>query len=81
MTLPKDQRVKARDIKAVVCEGALAKKASVGAKGQSIVATFQTQDVINVPAGAGVAFAVNAIVEIQGQKVSFEGLETIKTTR
>jgi hypothetical protein len=34
-----------------------------------------------VPAGAGVAFAVNAIVEIQGQKVSFEGLETIKTTR
>ncbi len=81
MTLPKDHRVKVHDIKAVICEGALAKKGSVGAKGQNIVATFQTQDVLNVPAGAGVAFAVSAIAEIQGQKVSFEGFDTVKTTR
>jgi len=81
MTLPKDNRVKARDIKAVVCEGAFAKKGSVGVKGQSIIATFQTHDVINVPAGAAIAFAVSAIADIQGQKVSLEGFDTVKTTR
>jgi hypothetical protein len=40
-----------------------------------------TQDVPNVPAEAGVAFAVSVIADVQGQKVSLEGFDTVKTAQ
>jgi hypothetical protein len=40
-----------------------------------------TQDVLNVPAEAVVAFAVSLIADFQGQKVSFEGFDTVKTAQ
>jgi hypothetical protein len=40
-----------------------------------------TQDVLNVPAEAAVAFAVSVIADVQGQKVSFEGFDTLKTAQ
>ena len=64
-----------------VCEGAFAEKASVERKGDKIIATFQTQGLLNVPAGATVAFAVKAIAEFKGQKVSLEGVDTVKRAR
>jgi len=48
---------------------------------RSLVARFQTRDVVNVQAGAETVLAVSVIADYRGQKIDFEGLDTVKTVR
>ena len=72
-------------IRAVVCEGSIAGEVKkfhlhghgVAMKGNAIVATFDTQNLIGIPAGAVVTFTVTVIGEHHGQQVAFEGSENV----
>jgi hypothetical protein len=48
---------------------------------RSLVARFQTRDVVNVQPGAETALAVSVIADYRGQKIYFEGLDTVKVVK
>jgi hypothetical protein len=77
ITSPELSIVKRGEISNVVCEGASAKGAPLKF-GRSVRATFSKEDLINITAGEAVTFTVTVIVEHNGQKVAFEGSDTVR---
>jgi len=77
ITSPELSIVKRGEISNVVCEGASAKGTPVKI-GRSVRATFSKEDLINITAGEAVTFTVTVIVEHNGQKVAFEGSDTVR---
>jgi hypothetical protein len=62
-------------VQAVVCEGA---KGKLVKKGDTYIAKFDAEDLINVPTGKAVTFTVSLIAEHDGQQVAFEGSDTVR---
>ncbi len=77
ITSPELSIVKRGEISNVVCEGASAKGAPLKF-GRTVRATFSKEDLINITAGEAVTFTVTVIVEHNGQKVAFEGSDTVR---
>jgi hypothetical protein len=63
------------DISAVVCEGARA--VWFHKSHQGLIAEFDTQDLVNITGADAVTFTVTAIAERHGQKIAFEGSDTL----
>jgi hypothetical protein len=77
--LPDGYKARDLEISAVVCEGAPAVK--VNATGQTGIAWFNMEDVINpITPGDEVTFRVNVIANYNGQTIAFEGSDTVKVT-
>jgi hypothetical protein len=77
--LPDGYKARDLEISAMVCEGAPAVK--VNATGQTGIAWFNMEDVINpITPGDEVTFRVNVIANYNGQTIAFEGSDTVKVT-
>ena len=74
--LPKGYNGKDWEVIAAVCEGASAVKTVKG--GSTFTVSFEPKDLINITAGDSVVFTVTVIAERSGQKVAFEGSDTVK---
>lgn len=79
LTFPGDYDVK--NFKAVTCGGAAAVKGTFTKEDYCYEAKFNSQDLINISAGEAVTFTVTAIFEHDGQKVAFEGSDTIRVVK
>lgn len=80
LTLPEGYDASALQRVAVTCEGAPGTKVKVAKKGRVVKARFARSDLKNIPAGQTVIFTVTAIFENNGQKIAFEGSESIRVT-
>ncbi len=67
-----------KDWDAIVCEGAPAIKGTFSKNGQSYVAKFNRQDLINITEGEDVSLTVTAIFEYKGEKVALEGTYPVR---
>ena len=64
------------DISAVVCEGARA--VWFHKSHQGLIAEFDTQDLVNIKGADAITFTVTVIAGRHGQKIAFEGSDTVK---
>jgi hypothetical protein len=81
VTLPKGYNTKDWEVSKVVSEGAPAVEGSVKEGRNSFTAKFETHDLINITPGEKVTFTVTVIAEQNGQKVAFEGIDTVRVVK
>lgn len=80
LTLPVGYDARNFNQVAVTCEGAPGEKVKIAKKGRTVKAKFSKNNLQNLTPGGDVIFTVTAIFEQGGQKIAFEGNESIRVT-
>jgi feruloyl esterase len=63
---------------AVTCEGAPGEKVKISKKGRVVKAKFKKANLQNISSGGPVIFTVTAIFEQNGERIAFEGSESMR---
>jgi hypothetical protein len=81
ITLPEDYAGGNWQILSITCNGVSAVKGSLSQQGDTFVAKFNRQDVVNTQEGDGIAFTATVTAERDGKEATFEGSDAVKVIK